>query len=668
MTRGLRAVSTLPALMADSTLVFGTGQASRRADAVLAWGRKPSADVARRFAERHGLPLIQLEDGFLRSVELGHRAPPLSVVVDDLGIYYDATTPSRLERLVPLRRDDASLARATRLMASWRDERLSKYNHMRDAPAPDGPYVLVVDQTRGDASIRCGLADESSFERMLEAALDEHPGSPVLLKVHPDVVAGRKRGHFDPAAWSVGKAARIRVCADDVHPASLLSSAQAVYTVTSQMGFEALLWGRPVRTFGMPFYAGWGLTTDQLPTPERRRGGSTLDNLAHAALIDYAHCLDPETGERCEVERLVAWMGLQRRMRQRFPATVHALGFSAWKRPIVRSFFNGSEVRFVRSLDRAPAGSTLAVWGRRDATGAASSGAVTGGRTTTAPARTVLRLEDGFLRSVGLGADLVRPLSWVIDGSGIYYDATAASGLETLLAETAFDETICARARALRERILQHGLTKYNVGGGAWARPADVARVVLVAGQVETDASITFGAPGLRRNIELLRAAREAAPDAWIVYKPHPDVVAGLRDEGIGEGRARHHCDEIVVDVPMGQLLDRVDEVHVMTSLAGFEGLLRGRRVVTHGVPFYAGWGLTDDRAPSPRRRRRLSLDELVAGALIVYPTYVSRVSGAFTTPEQALRELLAWRAEGVSTMPWMRRLVRSALRAFKKR
>jgi len=152
-----------------------------------------------------------------------------------------------------------------------------------------------------------------------------------------------------------------------------------------------------------------------------------------------------------------------------------------------------------------------------------------------------------------------------------------------------------------------------------------------------------------------------------VIYKPHPDVVAGLRRNGADEADAARWCDEVLVDVAMGALLPSVDEVHTITSLSGFEALLRGKKVVCHGQPFYAGWGLTEDLWPLARRTRRLSLDELVAGALILYPTYVSRTTGRFTTPERALDELLAWRASVASTTPWWggmyRFLVKNVLR-----
>jgi capsular polysaccharide export protein len=144
-------------------------------------------------------------------------------------------------------------------------------------------------------------------------------------------------------------------------------------------------------------------------------------------------------------------------------------------------------------------------------------------------------------------------------------------------------------------------------------------------------------------------------------------VVAGLRKKGEGEDEAVRWCNEVVIDAAMGELLAAVDEVHVLTSLAGFEALLRGKIVACYGQPFYAGWGLTNDHAPLARRTRRVTLDELVAGALILYPTYVSRTTGRFTTPERALDELLDWRQKAKAGLPLWRRFLRLALRLGKR-
>ena len=288
------------------------GPRSLKPVAYAGWGLKPSGRYAAWRAARTGLPCWRLEDGFLRSVEPGLGHAPLSVVVDDIGIYYDAARASALEALVVRPLAAAAEMRVRELVAAWRAARVSKYNHLPEhRGALPARYVLVADQTFGDASIRYGMANSESFTRMLHAALAENPGATVLVKIHPDVFAGRKRGYFDVPALSA--MTRVQVLADDVHPVGLIERAAAVYAVTSQIGFEGLLWGKRVRVFGMPFYGGWGLTHDQLPAPARRRTVA-LENLVHAALIDYPRYLDPETGRRCEIERLIQWMGAQRRL------------------------------------------------------------------------------------------------------------------------------------------------------------------------------------------------------------------------------------------------------------------------------------------------------------------------------------------------------------------
>jgi capsular polysaccharide export protein len=249
-----------------------------------------------------------------------------------------------------------------------------------------------------------------------------------------------------------------------------------------------------------------------------------------------------------------------------------------------------------------------------------------------------------------------------MDERGMYYDATAPSELEHVLQVTEFSADLLTRARLLRDRIVEQGLTKYNVGAGTWRRAKEALRVILVPGQVESDASIRYGTSLIQSNMGLLQAVREAHPSAHVIYKPHPDVLAGLRMKGEGEDEAMRWCDEVVTDAAMGKLLSDVDEVHVLTSLAGFEALLRGKNVTCYGRPFYSGWGLTDDRMPLARRTRRLTLDELVAGALILYPTYVSRITGKFTTSERALDDLLDWRQQQRTSLPLWRTFLRLVL------
>ena len=253
----------------------------------------------------------------------------------------------------------------------------------------------------------------------------------------------------------------------------------------------------------------------------------------------------------------------------------------------------------------------------------------------------LLWLEDGFIRSAGLGAAFRPGASFALDRRGPYYDPSRESDLEHLLETIDVSPILLARAAALREAVVARGVTKYNLGGTAPAIAAPAGRsVILVPGQVEDDASVQLGGGAIRSNLALLRAVRAAEPAAWLLYKPHPDIEAGFRRGRIPAATLAGLADQVLEGAPMQAVLPLVDAVHTLTSLTGFEALLRGVSVTCWGAPFYAGWGLTEDRLPVPRRTRRLALDELVAGALILYPRCIDPLTELPCPPEVVLDRL----------------------------
>lgn len=186
-------------------------------------------------------------------------------------------------------------------------------------------------------------------------------------------------------------------------------------------------------------------------------------------------------------------------------------------------------------------------------------------------------------------------------------------------------------------------MSKYNMGTRAALAFKDKAGdrpVILVPGQVEGDASIRYGAPDIQSNSALLEAVRAAEPRAYIVYKPHPDVVAGNRGGTVPAAVLQRCADQVVRDADILDCLAAVDAVHTLTSLTGFEALLRRVPVTCYGLPFYAGWQLTTDRLTIPRRGRPLTLAALAYGALIAYPRYVDWQSRRPSTPEALVAEL----------------------------
>jgi capsular polysaccharide export protein len=640
---GLLRLAGLRELLGAEQLQFRpSDRAARGLEAVVGWGHKPTAARAREYALRHGLPYVALEDGFLRSVGLRASEPPLSLVVDDLGIYYDARGPSRLEHILQHDTrllDPALLERAARFRRRLLESGVSKYNHAPDGLPPElagrDDLVIVADQTYDDASVAGAGADQSTFDRALDAALVEHPSARIVIKVHPATVAGKKRGYLATHAPS----ARISILSRDVNPLALLRQARHLYVVSSQLGFEGLMAGVKVTCFGQGFYAGWGLTDDRQPCPRRTRQLS-LEQLAAGALLLYPSYRHPLRGDACEAETVLEHLALQREVFATNRRHFVCFDMSYWKRPFVRRYLRapGHRVRFVKSTreldDEAPvADLTAVVW--------ASKRTVALADWARARGVPLWQMEDGFLRSAGLGSDLTAPGSLVLDPDGIYYDPSRPSRLENILQSGEFSETELARAASLRQLIVESRVSKYNAASAGNLRldAKPDQRILLVPGQVADDASVRLGTQQVGDNLSLLRAVRRENPDAYIIYKPHPDVLSGNR-KGVLHDVPDVPWDLLLGQPPLAACLDVAHEVHTMTSLVGFEALLRGLPVVTYGQPFYAGWGLTRDHAPLARRTRRLSLDELVAGALLRYPRYFNWSARCFVNAEDKVLEL----------------------------
>ncbi|MFC3440440.1 beta-3-deoxy-D-manno-oct-2-ulosonic acid transferase [Sphingobium rhizovicinum] len=329
------------------------------------------------------------------------------------------------------------------------------------------------------------------------------------------------------------------------------------------------------------------------------------------------------------IEQLADW----RRHLEGNRGIAAASGMAFWKREAIRHFlWDGLRappfLSPARGLRRArQQGGSLAIWPSRVPPALPQEAAGQG--------VAVARVEDGFLRSRGLGAALHPPGSVVVDRTGIYYNARAANDLESLLATHAFPAGLVDRARRLRTRICAAGVTKYGPEAGEMIGLPKGRRTVLAVGQVDDDLSVRLGGAGVDGNLDFLARVRRAEPDAWIVYRPHPDVQAGHRKGHLSDAVVLAHADTIDTGAPLMELVQAVDEVHVLSSLTGFEALMRGRSVTVHGMPFYAGWGLTRDLAKSTGRRgRQLTVDQLVAGALILYPRYIDPVTRLPCGPE----------------------------------
>lgn len=592
-------------------------------DTVGVWGASPTAWRGLAIAANRGASLLTVEDAFLRSILPGRasgpvaRRGPIGLLIDPVGLHFDPSKPSLIEQMVSSDATTAFRDQASDGIARLQALDLSKYNAHRSELTPPMPgYVLVVDQTRGDASLMG--AGRNEFLMMLNKARDENPRKRIVIRAHPETSRGLRPGHFTPADLQAGD----ELHDGEVSPWQLLKNADAVYVLSSQLGYEAILAGHRPRIFGTPFYAGWGLSEDEITLPQGRRRSATKEDLFAAShLLSptwYDPCRDELTDFNGAVDQLEAEVSVWRQDRDGHMA----YGMRLWKRRFMTQTFGDSKrLRFAAK----PSANVTLAWASK-----------------AADTPQAIRVEDGFLRSRGLGAALIPPLSLIADDLGIYYDPTKESRLERIISAPLPPG---AEERALRliKQITTAGLSKYNVSATMAHLPDSMERRrILVQGQVEDDASILSGAGKEKTNLQLLERVRHENPEAYVIYKPHPDVEAGLRTGCVAAGALERLADHVAHDNDPIGLLKNVDEVWTITSTLGFEALLRNLPVTVLGAPFYAGWGLTHDLGSIPDRRlARPTIAALAYACLIAYPRYRDPVTGLPCPPEVAVQRLI---------------------------
>ncbi|NIF56132.1 capsular biosynthesis protein [Burkholderia sp. Ax-1724] len=511
--------------------------------------------------------------------------------------------------------------------------------------------ILLIDERSQSQGLGATVTRHSSraFERMLQAAIRTHPQAEFWIAQSNDP----GRGHWLSALSQPVQPLTIRRFAEHESLCAALPHVDHVYTLGASEGMHALLAGVPVHVFGAPYYAGWGLTDDALHFPDRT-ARPTLTTLFDVVFLQFTRYLNPATHTPGTLDDLLDSIELQHAVQQRFADLHHvaALHFQWWKRPFATPYITAGNatLRWTRESQSVQTHECAVLWGARSAEG-------------LAPEVRRVRIEDGFFHSTGLGSDMIAPCSQVIDRRGLYFDASQPSDLSVLLNETNFSAAELSRAAALRERVVKLGVTKYNLGRRRplWSAPVGKP-IILVPGQVADDASIRLGTRAIGTADALLREVRRLRPDAFVVYKPHPDVLSGNR-QGLID--AQQLADVVDTEADLLSLVNVADEVHTLSSLAGFDALLRGKAVHTYGLPFYAGWGLTHDAlAPLPWRHRTLTLDMLCAGVLLRYPLYFDWKTRLFTTPEAVVEQLAPRAARPLEKVRGNR--LRPLLKAFR--
>lgn len=625
---------------------------------IVVWGKKKNQE-AQELAKKFKTEIIYLEDGFLRSLATGkeNKLIPLSLIIDNKNIYYDCSKSSQLEDICNnldeyLQAQDINkdilLQQASQAIEYKNFHELSKYNHATEnyifPETNNKKNLLLIDQVRGDLSIQYSNSSQETFKQLFQDALELTNEYNIYIKAHP---VSQTMGYLEELylASSQDIKNKIVLIKDNINSINLLKNIDCVYTVSSLLGLEALLLDKEVHCYGIPFYAGWGLTQDKQPTP-RRQAELTVQELFAISYILCTKYINPNTNQETNIFYTLKLLQKQKEVNIKNKGEVYFFSFhwfnkflkifpwfnmQSLKRDRIRKYLQSTNniLHFPESVQHAKelgmnSSSQAYVWGNREKF-------VPGLRELIQELNIPLgHIEDGFVRSLGLGSDCIMPMSLSCDRTGIYYDYDSESELFNILNNYSFNTRIVNYAKQIQQLIIKHNISKYNVqyrelDESEFNFPQD-RKKILVIGQVPKDASIVKSTEyPVNSNYRLLKEVRKQNPDAYIIFKVHPDMLARNRkSDRIPGYKLLQYCDYIDCSTNAVQLLQLIDEVHTMTSLTGFEALLRGIPVVTYGRPFYAGWGLTRDYLSQPNRQRELTLEELVAGALILYPYYLN--------------------------------------------
>lgn len=252
----------------------------------------------------------------------------------------------------------------------------------------------------------------------------------------------------------------------------------------------------------------------------------------------------------------------------------------------------------------------------------------------------LLRLTDGFLSWSEKDNGSRRPMSILVDRTGFYFDGTTTSDLERRLLEHDFeaDAKLVEKAAMLRKLYVLLQLSRHSqlvLASAAGKLGLQTRRRVLVIGHK-------------RNTRDLLDLARQENPGSEILYVPDAEDARQLGKDPDRLRRLRRTC-KVLLDLPVRpDLLSAVDHVYTVSSDHGFDALIYGCKLTVTGAPFYAGWGLTDDRAAFPRRGRKLTLDQLFCGAFLLYPRYIADLEDPVTGCLAAMLHIAADRKQAL--------------------
>ncbi|MCP0914814.1 hypothetical protein NKV53_10805 [Legionella sp. 27cVA30] len=278
------------------------------ADVILCLEKQKFKSKIRQLRQKYQLPFLYVQRGF---INLKHAQ--CSILIDDLGYYYETTRPTRLQQLLngnqELTRTQENYAKSCMKQIINNDLLSFSKNTQEILGRAGAAKILLIDEAMRAPHLAGGLANKDTFKNMLLEALQCYPDHDILIYYPQE---GRGERHFYNKAFLLPylkEHKNIFMLAPCYPFQVILKHVEEVFVVTANKGFEAVYSGKKVTCFGAPFYSNWGLTHDKVKLANhiRQRGILDVFYFAYIVLSRYYH---PVLEKKCQLHELLDYIDL----------------------------------------------------------------------------------------------------------------------------------------------------------------------------------------------------------------------------------------------------------------------------------------------------------------------------------------------------------------------
>jgi capsule polysaccharide export protein KpsC/LpsZ len=249
----------------------------------------------------------------------------------------------------------------------------------------------------------------------------------------------------------------------------------------------------------------------------------------------------------------------------------------------------------------------------------------------------ISRVEDGYLRSFYLGKEHNQANSLVIDNESLHFDKNGKSIIHELISEEIDEKITNQHAEYFIKFCKNNFITKYSAINKTHLKTIEqinnlfpAANFIGVVGQKPNDKSMIYGNPKSYSNFSIFYKALKENKDSIIIFKQHPDVV----DNSLTDILVKLFCifskrtffikDKFLSPI---YFINRSNVIYTISSTIGFEALIHDKKTVVFGTPFYAGYGLTEDRVKIERKKKLITKEQLIYNYIYRYCKYSSNIN-----------------------------------------